>query len=328
MPRPKLSVLHHLDRMPKAWAIALGLCLGGLAGFALLAGWPRFGPSVFLGLAGLAAYTAWSGEPIAIPVPVIKPKNEPKPVPVEPPKPEDPLWASIPGGSFSMGSNDRDNEKPIHKVHLSPFHMMKIPVTRKLYQHIIGKDPGLPEGGSAYRPVNNVSWHDAVNFCNRWSVVDGLTPCYQIDGNKVTLIDQADGYRLPTEAEWEYACRAGSTTRWCFGDEEAELPDYAWFDKNADGKPHPVATRKPNAWGLYDMHGNVWEWCGDWYVNSYTELEQTDPLGAAEGSSRVLRGGSFFNTPEGLRSAYRDGDRPVNRGWDVGFRCVRLPRRI
>ncbi len=299
--------------MPKAWAIALGLCLGGLAGFALLTSWPPpsfVGPSLFLGLAGLAAYTAWSGEPITVPIP------------------EDTLWASIPGGSFSMGSNDYDNEKPIHTVHLSPFLMMKTPVTRKHYQQIIGKDPGWPEGEADEKPVNKVSWYDAVDFCNRWSVVDGLTPCYQIDGDtNVTWIDQADGYRLPTEAEWEYACRAGSTTRWCFGDDEAESPDYAWFYKNADGKPHSVATLKPNAWGLYDMHGNVWEWCWNWH-GRYTELKQADPLGAAEGSDRLLRGGSFDDSPVFLRSAIRFRNWPEYLSSYVGFRCVRRTRRI
>ena len=272
-------------------------------------------------------------QPKTPPQPTEAPNPEPSRLPKRPPKPteaskpepprqpetphvktpavSDPLWVNIPGGSFAMGSDERDNERPVHTVHLSPFQLMRTLVTRKHYQKIMGSDPGWPVGDADERPVNQVSWLDAVKFCNRWSVNDGLKPCYQIDGGKVT---------------WEYACRAGSTTRWCFGDGVAKLPEYAWFNHNSGGKTHPVATRKPNAWGLFDMHGNVWEWCWDRY-GSYDKAEQTDPVGLAYGSSRVLRGGSCLFGSANLGSALRDWIRPENRGRFYGFRCARGPRR-
>ena len=127
---------------------------------------------------------------------------------------------------------------------------------------------------------------------------------------------------IPTEAEWEYACRAGSTTRYCFGDDEKMLKDYAWYHKNSGGKTQPVKQKKPNAWGLYDMHGNVWEWCEDWY-DDYPIEPVTDPTGPASGAGRVVRGGSWGSDPRGLRSANRGYYSPGLRGGDLGFRLLR-----
>jgi len=129
--------------------------------------------------------------------------------------------------------------------------------------------------------------------------------------------------RLPTEAEWEYACRAGSATRFSFGDDDKELDKYAWYDANSDKKTHPAGQKKPNAWGLYDMHGNVWEWCSDWYQDSYRNLGVNDPTGPAKGGLRVLRGGSWNNYPRHCRSARRPWGDPVNLfGHAGGFRVA------
>lgn len=129
-------------------------------------------------------------------------------------------------------------------------------------------------------------------------------------------------YRLPTEAEWEYACRAGATTDYSFGNSDAELGDYGWYDENSGGKTHPVGKKKPNAWGLYDMHGNVWEWCQDWH-GDYPSGSVTDPTGPVSGSRRVYRGGSWLNVAWFCRSADRDGDAPANRSHYLGFRVLR-----
>jgi formylglycine-generating enzyme required for sulfatase activity len=228
-----------------------------------------------------------------------------------------------------MGSpeaeEDRDaDEGPVHKVRISPFACMRVPVTRRVYAEVLGEDPGWPEGAAADRPVNNVSWFDAIRFCNSLSEREGLSPCYQIASEAVTWQFAANGYRLLTEAEWEYACRAGSTGSWSFGDGKL-LEKHAWFEANSGGEPHPVGTRKPNRWGLYDMQGNVWEWCWDWY-GPYTSQPQADPVGAEDGSDRSLRGGAFI-TPRNLRSAIRGWFVPENRNRIIGFRCARGARR-
>ena len=151
-------------------------------------------------------------------------------------------------------------------------------------------------------PVVNVTWHDAKAFCD------------------------ANGYRLPTEAEWEYAARAGTRTAWSFGNDESELEKYGWYAKNSDNKIQPVGKLEANPWGLHDMHGNVYEWVADWY-GEYNEGPQQNPQGPGKGSSRVLRGGAFFIEPGVLRSAFRDRSVPEVSGRVIGFRCVRGPRR-
>ncbi len=235
-------------------------------------------------------------------------------------------------GTFRMGSPEQeegrlDSEGPVHEVTLSSFESMRYLVTRRLYAESMGKDPGWPEGEADSRPVNKVSWFDAVRFCNALSERMNLTPCYTgLETQEVVWDYKADGYRLPTEAEWEYAARAGTQTAWCFGDDESELEKYGWFSKNSDHRVHPVGKLEANLWGLYDMHGNVYEWCWDWY-GAYTDKPQTDPVGAEEGTSRVLRGGAFYVGSWGLRSADRFRYEPGDTDGDVGFRCVRGPRR-
>ena len=134
-------------------------------------------------------------------------------------------------------------------------------------------------------------------------------------------------FRLPTEAQWEYACRAGSTTKYCFGDDETTLGDYAWYSANSDSKTHPVGQKKPNAWGLYDMHGNVWEWCQDWYDSGYyAKSPEDDPTGPATGPCRVIRGGGWGSgVAGGCRSAGRRYTGPGHRSEDLGFRVSRVP---
>lgn len=157
-------------------------------------------------------------------------------------------------------------------------------------------------------PVVNVSWDDASAFCTWLSAKEGRT------------------YRLATEAEWEYACRAGTTTRWCFGDDEAQLADYAWWGSNSQGTTHPVGQKKANAWGLYDMHGNAYEWCADCFEEGYYWASPSDdPIGASSVSSRVLRGGSWFDVARFSRCAFRNWLHAVNRRHFVGFRAARTP---
>jgi sulfatase modifying factor 1 len=179
-------------------------------------------------------------------------------------------------------------------------------------------------------PVTDVSWEQAVRFCNAASEQHRYQPCYREAGvwpfRRWVWDGAADGYRLPTEAEWEYACRAGTTTRWSFGDDPELLGEYAWFQENSDNKAHPVAEKRPNSWGLYDTHGNVWEWCWDRY-GPYASSPAINPQGPRRGEYRVVRGGSFDDSPQDLRSANRGYHRPVRRFRYIGFRCVRVPAR-
>ncbi len=320
MPRnpPFAAVLRRLDRVPSWQATACGLLIGGLAGFTLTSAlpWPT-ALAGFVILLGAAARLAWSGEPV-----------EEMILPTEP----EPLvdLIAIPAGTFRMGSPEEEegrfgSEGPLHEVTVSAFRCMRFQVTRRLYAEILGDDPGWPEGAAGDRPVNNVSWLDAARFCNALSAKEGLTPCYAIEGDAVSWNRAANGYRLPTEAEWEYACRAGTQTRWSFGDNVTELEQFAWFAGNSQNEPQPVGARKPNPWGLHDMHGNVFEWCWDWF-GPYRAERQADPSGPEKGPGRVLRGGSFDDSPRYLRSADRGRFEPGYRDRNVGFRCVRAPR--
>ena len=265
----------------------------------------------------------------------------------------------LPGGEFWMGSPPqapgRRDDEARHRVRVSAFEMARFPVTQRLYVELMGENPShfrgtdlLAEFSGDAVPVDNVSWFDALRFCNRLSQRAGLRPCYRIteppperkldDGREVqpeVEWDQnANGYRLPTEAEWEYACRAGTETAYSFGDDPARLGEHAWFDHNSWTQTHEVGMKKPNRWGLYDLHGNVWEWCWDWYgYGVYLEISAQDrsyrlvsPVGPQTGTGRVVRGGSFYNGPLFLRSANRNRHEPEDRYWNVGFRCVRGTR--
>jgi formylglycine-generating enzyme required for sulfatase activity len=240
----------------------------------------------------------------------------------------------IPAGTFLMGSPEteevketskavalgrgREDDEHQHKVTITKaFYMQTTEVTQGQWKAVMGTEPWKGEDyikeGANY-PATFVEWDDAVAFCKKLSEKEGKM------------------YRLPTEAEWEYACRAGTKTTWSFGNDEKVLGQYAWCDKNAaeivsEKYAHQVGLKKPNAFGLYDMHGNVFEWCHDYYGEDYYKQSLApDPTGPVTGSFRVLRGGSWVNITRNARSAYRNGgdaDFHFNRGYFVGFRLVR-----
>jgi len=237
-------------------------------------------------------------------------------------------FARIPAGTFMMGSplSDRDasdDEKPQHEVTISkPFELAIHPVTQGQYRAVTGQSPSHFKGEDSL-PVENVSWLDAVEYCNALSRKEKRTPFYAISGTTVTVPNwNANGNRLPTEAEWEYACRAGSETRFSFLDERA-IGEYAWYSENSGGKVHPVGLKKPNSFGLYDMHGNVWEWCWDGY-EAYKGSPVIDPRGPSQAPNRVDRGGSWYGTAGFARAAYRAGLQPGDRYGSLGFRVARV----
>jgi formylglycine-generating enzyme required for sulfatase activity len=235
-------------------------------------------------------------------------------------------FVRIPPGTFLMGSPDSDewawgNEKPQHQVTISkPFLLANHPVTQGQYRAVTGQSPSHFKGSDDL-PVECVSWNDAIAFCNMLSEREGLKPYYRSDAGEPL---GGDGYRLPTEAEWEYACRAGTKTRYSFGDNAARLGEYAWYRDNSDGQSHPVGQKKPNDFGLYDIHGNVWEWCLDSYkAKFYRHPQVPDPWCSSGASVRVIRGGSWSVIPRGARSAFRNGGTPDARDFNLGFRLAR-----
>jgi formylglycine-generating enzyme required for sulfatase activity len=237
----------------------------------------------------------------------------------------------IPAGEFLMGDDPAAGgpqamaPQPAHRVRISAFYMDTSEVTQESFRRLMGRNPSKFQGPD--RPVERVSWYDATQYCNARSLREGLQPCY--DRETLECDFHADGYRLPTEAEWEYACRSGSTTRWSFGNDAARLGRYAWFKENAAKTTHPVKQKRPNAWGLYDMHGNVWEWCNDFFGKKYLGKDpEQDPRGPGSGQERVLRGGSWATSAESCRSASRSSETPrfadACFGTEAyGFRCVR-----
>jgi sulfatase modifying factor 1 len=218
------------------------------------------------------------------------------------------ILALVPAGDFTMGdATGKPEEKP-HPVSLASFYIDIHPVTQETYQKITGVNPSKQKNPMA--PVSGVQWVDAVRFCNTCSEREGLKPAY--DPKSWACDFDADGYRLPTEAEWEYACRAGTRTKYFFGDSAALLGTYAWTKQNSEGKVHPVSAKGANSWGLFDMHGNVWQWCNDWYdENAYASSPKENPRGPAEGKQRVLRGGAWDSDPDKCRAASRKKEFPV-----------------
>ena len=262
------------------------------------------------------------------------------------------------GGIFEMGkelgSAGCGDETPVHKVTLSGFYIGRCEVTQAQYQAVMYNNPSYFQGEYALpaadgfqekRPVEQVSWYDAIVFCNRLSMAEGLSPAYKIlnshnpedwgevppDSNStiwdaVQIVENSNGYRLPTEAQWEYAAKGGNpnATDWVgYTYSGSNNPDaVAWYSNNSGGKTHEVGKKAPNRLGIYDMSGNVWEWCWDWW-RSYTSSAQENPTGAAAGSDRVLRGGSWVNIAFHTRSAFRNVSDPGHRSRDLGFRLVR-----
>lgn len=219
------------------------------------------------------------------------------------------VW--IPAGTFVMGSpeNEQDREEdegPQQEVTLSTgFRMGKYEVTQEQWAAVMENNPSGFKGRK--NPVERVSWNDCQEFIKRL--------CEKIG---------AKGFRLPTEAEWEYACRAGSKTSYNFGDDRNQLENYAWYDGNSGSSTHPVGHKKPNAWGLYDMHGNVWEWCQDPWHEDYQGAPADGSVWEAGGSSfRVVRGGSWYYTPADCRAAHRARFASIIRDLSIGFRVRR-----
>jgi formylglycine-generating enzyme required for sulfatase activity len=216
----------------------------------------------------------------------------------------------IPMGTFIMGYDSLDvgfksDESPIHRVTISSFYIMTTEVTQLQWKKVMGNNPSYFKGDSL--PVENISWDDAQEF---------LTKLNQLDPTKV--------YRLPSEAEWEYACRAGTSSHYYSGNDKSDLDRVGWYLKNSDGKTHTVASKEPNSWGLYDMHGNVWEWCEDWHHDNYRGAPDDGsawilPIGAY----RVARGGSWSYTSSDARSVDRHGFTPSFKSPSIGFRIVR-----
>ncbi len=233
----------------------------------------------------------------------------------------------IPAGEFVMGSDHgEDDEKPAHKVILTSFHIDQYEVTQKEYERLMGKNPSKIKNPN--HPVEQVRWYDAIQYCNQRSMRDGYDPCYNLE--TAQCLFDVNGYRLPTEAEWEYACRAGTHTLYSYGNDPNQLAQYAWYKNNANKKTNPVGKKKPNPWGLYDMYGNVWEWCNDYYHETYASNDVENPSGPDEGEECVLRGGAWNCSEESCRSSSRFSETPgfadACFGADTyGFRCVRRP---
>jgi formylglycine-generating enzyme required for sulfatase activity len=214
-------------------------------------------------------------------------------------------------GTFTMGTENGESwEKHEHQVTITkPFYMGVYEVTQEQYQAMMGKNPSQFTGKTC--PVELLTWENATAFCQALSQKTGKTA------------------RLPTEAEWEYACRARTRTRFTFGDDDAGLAEYGWCEGNCDGKTHPVGQKRPNAFGLFDMHGNACEWCSDWLADSYdppdgsiVNMKVVDPTGPIFGNKRVLRGGSWADRPAACRSAARGGGEPDRRNDGAGLRVV------
>ena len=227
------------------------------------------------------------------------------------------VWVSP--GEFLMGSpteeigRDADESPPTRVIVARGFWIGKCEVTQSEYQKVMGNNPSN-ETGDANRPVERVSWFDAMEYCKK------LTQACETQGR----LPEGHVYRLPTEAEWEYACRAGTTTRFSYGEDKSatQLNGCAWFSRNSDSTTHPVGTKQPNPWGLFDMHGNVWEWCIDRWEDSLPGGTITNSVRVAAGRLRVARGGSWLYDAKACRSANRDDYSPWDRCSDIGFRVV------
>lgn len=270
-----------------------------------------------------------------------------------------PSMTFLPGGSFTLGDSTGDSdERPVHPVQILPFYIGKYEVTVrefKAFTDATGYRTDAERGDGSYawdgsgwnkkanadwrtdeqgrlrpdsalnRPVSHVSWMDAVQYCNWLSQTGKFTPVYTIRGDTVAANVAANGYRLPTEAEWEYAAAAGLPAKKFKWAGSNDLSSIAWFSNNSSRRLHAVGLKQSNAAGIFDLTGNVWEWCHDWYsANWYvTSAGMTDPTGPAFGTTRTLRGGSMNNNPTHCRIANRSSRYPDYRDCNVGFRIVR-----
>jgi len=236
------------------------------------------------------------------------------------------VMIALAGGTFRMGNNSgAPDESPVHEVTIAPFWMDKHEVTQERYETLMMSNPSHFKGPQ--NPIEQVRWSEAADYCNARSVEEGLKPCY----DEVTYECNFDsnGYRLPTEAEWEFACRAGTTTQYDFGSDPRILGRYGHSSENSGDKTHPVGSLNPNRWGFYDLYGNVSEWCNDRYApDYYVSSPGENPRGPTEGNTRVLRGGSWASSAENCRASSRLFDDPGIADAcfakdTYGFRCVR-----
>ncbi len=237
---------------------------------------------------------------------------------------------AISAGEFTMGrASGRLDETP-HSVAVAAFLLDKTPITQDVFERVMGTAANHSKHKGKQYPVEQITWFNAIHFCNQCSEIDGLAPCY--DPKTGACNFEASGYRLPTEAEWEYACRAGTKTRFSSGDDDAALIQSGWCKLNSGGATHPVAQKRPNAWGLFDMHGNVWQWCNDFYAEDYyAKSPHETPRGPSDGKRRVLRGGAWDCPPERCTASYRYNE--TANFADVcygGFDCygIRRARRL
>ena len=232
------------------------------------------------------------------------------------------------GGTFVMGDNKGKDDEAEHEVYVSPFFIDVTPVTQAEYERLMGDNPA--KFVHPQHPVEQIPWSDAVRYCNARSLEEGLEPAYDI--TSWTCNFEASGYRLPTEAEWEYAARAGTNTRYFFGNDARTLNTYAWYNENSGDKTRPVARKRANPWKLHDMTGNVWEWCNDYYSAAYyKESPKENPRGPETGEYKVLRGGCWNSSANSCRVACRYYEIPCYTdacfGYEIyGFRVV-LPKR-
>jgi len=247
---------------------------------------------------------------------------------------------TIPAGSFLMGNDythgqpdDPVNrfypdEQPVHRVTLNSFQIGATEITQAQYKAVTGNNPSTFSGDDTL-PVTNVSANDAIAFCNKLSATAGFDPCYDEKTGKCDF--SKNGFRLPTEAEWEYACRAGTRTHFNTGNILADLDRAGWFIGNSGNRTHPVARKIPNAWGLYDMHGNVFEFCYDGFdqtysAGNYRPEPQTNPVGCEAFDLRITRGGGWFSAACDCRSATRSNFWTGGGNYYVGFRVARSVR--
>ena len=216
----------------------------------------------------------------------------------------------IPAGSFEMGSTEFEDEKPVRRVNLGAFLLGRTEVTQGQWMAVMGSNPSYFKQCGADCPVENISWNEAQEFARKLSAKTGKS------------------YRLPSESEWEYAARAGSSSKWSFGDDESQLGAHAWFNANSGSNTNPVAQKRPNAFGLYDMHGNAWEWVQDTYHENYPGAPSDGSAWVSGGDQarRVRRGGAWFNVPRYLRSANRNRVAPDVR--NDGSTSLRIARTL
>lgn len=233
----------------------------------------------------------------------------------------------VKGGTFRMGSGEigPPEEEPIHRVILDSFYMGKYEVTQEEWKRVMGDNPSFFKADN--QPVSNIDWYDAVKYCNKRSEIEGFAPCYTGNGDDITCNFAADGYRMPTEAEWEYAARGGRKSRNYMYSGSNNVDDAAWYERNSGYKPQPVGRLRPNELGIYDMSGNIWEWCWEWYDKAYYQKSPPgNPRGPAspvDGKVRSYRGGGCCGRRQFLRSTARFSQGPSFKRFDMGLRVVK-----